>query len=72
MDEVPVGLDPGRRRWEMTFNVDARMVDGSLKTGTVDWDGKSHMTLVCDEGPAVGGRGSAPTPLMFFSAALAF
>jgi hypothetical protein len=56
----------------MTFNVDARMVDGSLKTGTVDWDGKSHMTLVCDEGPAVGGLGSAPTPLMFFSAALAF
>ncbi len=30
------------------------------------------MTFACDEGPALGGLGSAPTPLMYFSAALAF
>jgi len=56
----------------MTFNVDARTVSGSLKVATADWDGKGHMTVACDEGPAVGGLGSAPTPLMYFTAALAF
>ena len=30
------------------------------------------MTFACDEGPSLGGLGSAPTPLMYFSAALAF
>lgn len=27
--------------------------------------------LICDEGTAVGGRGSAPSPIMYFSAGLA-
>jgi hypothetical protein len=30
------------------------------------------MTFASDEGPNLGGFGSAPTPLMYFSAALAF
>jgi hypothetical protein len=29
-------------------------------------------TFACDEGPNLGGLGSAPTPLMYFTAALAF
>ena len=24
MDQIPVGLDPGRRLWEMTFNVESQ------------------------------------------------
>ena len=30
------------------------------------------MTFASDEGPTLGSLGSAPTPLMYFSAALAF
>jgi hypothetical protein len=30
------------------------------------------MSFACDEGTNLGGLGSAPTPLMYFSAALAF
>lgn len=29
-------------------------------------------TLVCDEGPHLGGDGSAPTPLTYFVAGVAF
>jgi uncharacterized OsmC-like protein len=34
--------------------------------------GAGHMTFASDEGSNLGGLGSAPTPLMYFSAALAF
>ena len=43
-----------------------------LKLATVSHNGTAHKTFACDEGPNLGGLGSAPTPLMYFSAALAF
>ena len=43
-----------------------------LKLATVSRGGAGHMTFASDEGPSLGGLGSAPTPLMYFSAALAF
>jgi hypothetical protein len=43
-----------------------------LKIATAHRNNSGHMTFACDEGPSLGGLGSAPTPLMYFSAALAF
>ena len=42
------------------------------KVATVSRGGAGHMTFASDEGATLGGLDSAPTPLMYFSAALAF
>ena len=72
MTKVPEGLDPGVTRREITFEADVSSVTPFLKIATVHRGGAGHMTFACDEGPGLGGLGSAPTPLMYFSAALAF
>lgn len=69
---TPEGLDPTIRTREMVFDADVRGVTPFLKLGTVSRNGTGHMTFACDEGPSLGGLGSAPTPLMYLSAALAF
>ena len=66
------GLDPSIRKREITFEADVTGVTPFLKVATVHRNGTGHMTFACDEGPNLGGLGSAPTPLMYFSAALAF
>jgi hypothetical protein len=72
MSTVPQGLDPAIRTREIVFEADVSMVTPFLKLATVSRSGEGHMTFASDEGPALGGLGSAPTPLMYFSAALAF
>jgi len=72
MNRVPEGLDPAVRSREITFEADVTSVTPFLKVATVNRGGSGHMTFACDEGPTLGGLGSAPTPLMYFSAALAF
>ena len=72
MSRVPEGLDPAVERREITFEADVTSVTPFLKLATVNRGGRDHMSFVCDEGPNLGGLGSAPTPLMYFSAALAF
>ena len=72
MSITPEGLDPTIQRREMTFEADVSSVTPFLKLATVSRGGTGHMTFACDEGPSLGGLGSAPTPLMYFSAALAF
>jgi hypothetical protein len=72
MTATPEGLDPTITRREIVFDTEARAVTPFLKLATVSRDGKGHMTFACDEGPGLGGLGSAPTPLMYFGAALAF
>jgi hypothetical protein len=72
MERVPEGLDPSVSKREITFEADVTSVTPFLKLATVDRGGTGHMTFACDEGPSLGGLGSAPTPLMYFSAALAF
>lgn len=62
----------GSRTRELVFEADARSLTPYLKVATVFRDGAEPMTFACDEGPSVGGLGSAPTPLMYFTAALAF
>jgi hypothetical protein len=72
MDRVPEGLDPAVGNREIIFEADVTSVTPFLKLATVSRSGTGHMSFVCDEGPNLGGLGSAPTPLMYFSAALAF
>jgi hypothetical protein len=72
MSSVPEGLDPKIQTREIVFDADVSMVTPYLKLATVSRGGAGHMTFASDEGPGLGGLGSAPTPLMYFSAALAF
>jgi hypothetical protein len=72
MTTLPEGLDPTIKTREIVFEADVSLVTPFLKLATVSRSGSGHMTFACDEGPSLGGLGSAPTPLMYFSAALAF
>lgn len=72
MSRVPDGLDPAVQSREIAFEADVTSVTPFLKLATVSRGGTGHMSFACDEGPNLGGLGSAPTPLMYFSAALAF
>ena len=72
MTPVPEGLDPSIHTREIVFEADVDLVTPFLKLATVSRGGSGHMTFASDEGPRLGGFGSAPTPLMYFSAALAF
>jgi hypothetical protein len=72
MSTVPEGLNPQIQTREITFECDVQAITSYLKIATVSRGGTGHMTFACDEGPSLGGLGSAPTPLMYFSAALAF
>ena len=72
MTSVPEGLDPKVQTREIVFDADVSLATPFLKVATVSRGGAGHMTFASDEGPSLGGLGSAPTPLMYFSAALAF
>ncbi|PYN90110.1 MAG: hypothetical protein DMD87_03035 [Candidatus Rokuibacteriota bacterium] len=72
MASVPEGLSPRIETREIVFEADVDLVTPFLKLATVSRAGAGHMTFASDEGPGLGGLGSAPTPLMYFSAALAF
>ena len=72
MSQEPEGLDHAVRSREIVFEADVTSVTPFLKLATVSRGGTGHTTFVSDEGPNLGGLGSAPTPLMYFSAALAF
>ena len=72
MTATPEGLDPKIQTREIVFDADVSLVTPFLKLATVSRGGAGHMTFASDEGPSLGGLGSAPTPLMYFSAALAF
>jgi hypothetical protein len=72
MSTTPEGLDPSVETRSIVFEADVSLVTPFLKLATVSRAGGGHMTFASDEGPSLGGLGSAPTPLMYFSAALAF
>ena len=61
----------------MRFRVRASTLQGQQKRGEVwsEADGQrtsSVWVLRCDEGPRTGGTDTAPSPLIYFSAAIAF
>jgi hypothetical protein len=62
--------------YEVTLEVEARVLDGMRKLAVtrVHRPGgpAEAYSLVSDEGPHVGGEGSAPTPLTYFVAGVAF
>ena len=72
MSHGPEGLDPTITQREIVFEADVTSVTPFLKLATVSRGGAGHMTFASDESATLSGLGSAPTPLMYFSAALAF
>jgi len=69
---LPEGLDPGITKRDIVFTVEAAGVDPMLKVATVCRNQTEYFTIACDEGTQLGGRGSAPPPLAYFSMAYAF
>ena len=69
---TPSGLDPAVTKREITFTVDVEGVTPFLKIATAGLNGQAWHTFVSDEGRHLGGLGSAPPPLAYFSAAIAF
>jgi hypothetical protein len=62
--------------YEVTFEAEARGLEGMRKVAvtrvTRPGGPAEAYTLVSDEGPHLGGEGSAPTPLTYFVAGVAF
>jgi hypothetical protein len=71
-DKTPAGLDPTITKREITFTVDVEGVTPFLKIATACRGGEDYYTFASDEGRHLGGVGSAPPPLAYFSAAIAF
>jgi hypothetical protein len=71
--QQPEGLNPQVTSREIVFEADVQGLTPMLKVATVSRQGgESYYTFACDEGSNLGGLGSAPTPLAYFSAAIAF
>jgi hypothetical protein len=66
------GLDPTITKREITITVDVEGITPFLKIATASRNGEDAHTFVSDEGAHLGGLGSAPPPLFYFSAAIAF
>ena len=66
------GLDPHVTKREVVFELEARNITPMLKIATVSRNREDAYTIACDEGKHLGGQGSAPPPLAYFSAAVAF
>ena len=56
---------PGPRPFFLQVEVETK--DGQLKEGRA-----GRFTIECDEGPNLGGKGSAPPPLHYFLLAAGF
>jgi hypothetical protein len=70
---MPEGLDPRVTSRQITFEADVQGITPMLKLATVTIKGRdAAFTFTCDEGPTLGGLGSAPTPLAYFTASIAF
>lgn len=69
-EQQPAGQVMSR---EIVFEADVQGLTPMLKVATVARGGADdYYTFACDEPPTIGGQGSAPTPLAYFSAAIAF
>lgn len=71
-DETLAGLDPAITKRDLVFTVEVEGVTPFLKLATACRNGEDYHTFASDEGPHLGGLGSAPPPLAYFSAAIAF
>ncbi len=71
---TPAGSTNSR---DIRFHVTARTLDGQKKRAEVWSEGQgrptgSRFAILCDEGKRIGGDDSAPPPLAYFSAGVAF
>ena len=71
-EKAPYGLDPTITKREVVITVDVEGITPFLKVATACRGGEDFYTFASDEGAHLGGQGSAPPPLAYFSAALAF
>ncbi len=67
MSESPFRVERTDSGMRFTFDVAARTGERQLKAATFD-----SFEILCDEGAAIGGDNTAPPPLAYFGAALAF
>lgn len=72
IDKAQHGLDPTITKREVLFTVSVEGITSFLKVATACRNGEDWHTFASDEGPHLGGLGSAPPPLAYFSAAIAF
>ncbi len=63
----PAGLDPTVTYRENRIEADCETLDGMRKVGHV-----GGFEIFCDESVRVGGEGTAPSPLGYFTAAIGF
>lgn len=73
MSEIPISLRPVQDR-ELLVEVAARSAGKMRKEAmvTLVQPPGTSFTIACDEGSYLGGDDTAPPPLAFFSASLAF
>ena len=72
VDKLRHGLDPTITKREVLFTVEIEGITPFLKVATACRNGEDYYTFASDEGSHLGGLGSAPPPLAYFSAAIAF
>jgi len=70
---VPSSLQPVQDR-QLRISVEAEGVGGMKKRAVVTLEQPvgSTFSIICDEGAYLGGEDSAPPPLAYFSASIAF
>lgn len=67
MAESPFRIERTDDGIRFTFDVEARTAGRQLKKASFD-----EFEIVCDESATIGGDDTAPPPLAYFGAALAF
>jgi hypothetical protein len=72
VDKGRYGLDPNITSREILFTVEVEGITPFLKIAMACRNEETSFTFVSDEGKHLGGMGSAPPPLAYFSAAIAF
>ncbi len=73
LGNVPGSLQPHQDR-ELRISLEAAGLDGMKKRAivTLEQPEGSTFSIICDEGAYLGGEDTAPPPLAYFSAAIAF
>jgi hypothetical protein len=70
---IPGSLQPQQDR-ELKVSLQAESLEGMKKRAivTLEQPEGSTFSIICDEGAYLGGEDTAPPPLAYFSAAIAF
>ncbi len=69
--EPRAGAQDGVRR-EIVIQVEAETLERQRKVARVSAGSGSTFEMICDEGTRIGGDDTAPSPLGYFSAGVAF